>query len=142
MCSLCFLERKNNGNQTLSLCSPYSPCFSEWQTVFKIYNQTSPNLLIVFFVNCEPVWFLFLKTIFKTVFINTKNTIFVFSENHSCYLNLVFYVFSLFFGTKKKKKKSWEPNIFSMFSLFSEQKTVFKNCKQIGSVILISIDSY
>ena len=126
MCSLCFLERKNNGNQTLSLCSPYSPCFLEWQTVFKIYNQTSPNLLIVFFVNCEPVWFLFLKTIFKTVFINTKNTIFVFSENHSCYLNLVFYVFSLFFGTKKKKKKAGNQTYFLCFPCFPNKKQFSK----------------
>ena len=44
------------------------------------------------------------------IFENMKNTILVFFENCSCYLNLVF---SVFFKTKK----TWELNVFFMFSL-------------------------
>ena len=37
------------------------------------------------------------------------------SLNHSCYLNLVVYVFLVFITISEY----WEPNMFSMFSLFS-----------------------
>ena len=46
----------------------------------------------------ELVWFMFFKRI---VFENTKNTILVFNKNCFCYLNLVFYLFFMFFKTKK-----------------------------------------
>ena len=62
---------------------------------------------------------------------NTENTILVLSENYSCSLNLMFFVFSMFFITKK----IWEPYTCSSYfpccaCFFSEQKTVFKNCNQ------------
>ena len=40
------------------------------------------------------VWFMFFKRI---VFENTKNTILVFYKKDFCYLNLVFYLFFVFF---------------------------------------------
>ena len=54
-----------------------------------------------------------MKTILEDsfFFLNTENTIFVFSKNFSCYLNLVV---SMFFITKG----IYEPNVLSMFSLF------------------------
>ena len=66
---------------------------------------------------------LFLRTVFE----NTDNIILVFFGFTLCYLNLMFSV--LFF--KKKKKES---NMFYMFSLFFiTKKTVFKNYNQTSS---------
>ena len=53
----------------------------------------------------------FRKLLLRIVFENTENTILVFFENCSSYPNLVF---SMFFRTKK----NWEPNVFSLISLF------------------------
>ena len=50
------------------------------------------------------------------VFENIENIILPFSENCSCYLN--FSVFFFEFFNKKKKKKNYEPNVFSQFSFF------------------------
>ena len=41
----------------------------------------------------------FLKLTMRIVY---ENTILVFSENYSCFINLVFYVLFVFFRTKKK----------------------------------------
>ena len=46
----------------------------------------------------------FFKLCLRIVFENTKNTILMFSENCSYYLNLISSVFIVFFITKKKKK--------------------------------------
>ena len=43
----------------------------------------------------------FLKLFLKIVFENIENIIFVFSKNYYYYLNLVFYVLSIFFENKK-----------------------------------------
>ena len=56
----------------------------------------------------------FFKLFLRTVFESIENIILMLSENCYCFLNLMFYVFSVFFITKKKK---WEPNIFSLVSL-------------------------
>ena len=42
----------------------------------------------------------FLLLFSRIVFENTKNTILVFFESCSCYLNLMFFVFSVFFKSK------------------------------------------
>ena len=53
----------------------------------------------------------------------------VLSENCSCYLNLVFSVFFLFFRTKRKKKLGTKRVfLFSLFSLF------FENIKQVPNL--------
>ena len=56
----------------------------------------------------------------------------MFSENCSYSLNLVFSVFSMFFRTKRKTGNKTCFLCFPYFPCFSEQKTVFKNCKQTG----------
>ena len=56
-----------------------------------------------------PVWFLFLKTVLRTIFENIENTILVFSKNCSCSLNLVFSMFSMFFRTKKIGNRKRSP---------------------------------
>ena len=66
-----------------------------------IYRQTLRALFGSYFLK------LFLIAVFK----NRENTVFVFFKNHSCYLNLIFYVFSLIV-------KNWKPNDFFLFFLF------------------------
>ena len=73
----------------------------------------------------RPVWFLF----FNTVIENTENTILMFSENCSCYLNIVFSVFYVF-ENKKKTRNQTCSLCFPCSPCFSEQKTIFKNYKQ------------
>ena len=66
----------------------------------------------------------FCKLLLRTVFENIENIILVFSKNCSYCLNLVFFVF-VFFSTKE----NWEPNVFSvffLFSLFSRTKNSFQ----------------
>ena len=46
----------------------------------------------------------FKKLILRIVFKNTDNTILVLFENCSYFLNLVFYVFSMFFRKKRESK--------------------------------------
>ena len=58
--------------------------------------------------NWGHVWFLFLRTVFE------KLRIIVFSESSSHCLDLVFFVLFVFF----RIKNNWEPNVFSLFSLF------------------------
>ena len=48
----------------------------------------------------------FQKLFLRTVFENTKYTIFVFLENYSCFLNLVFYMYFVFSGKKKRGKEN------------------------------------
>ena len=52
-------------------------------------------------MNEECLVFVFKKLILKTDFENTKNIFVLFALTH-CYLNLVFYMFYVFFITKKK----------------------------------------
>ena len=61
--------------------------------IFYLFIETWLGLCGIF----RHVWFLF----FNTVIENTENTILVFSENYSCYLNIVFFVFSVFENKKK-----------------------------------------
>ena len=70
----------------------------------------------------------FLKLFLRIVFENIKNTILMFSEFNDCSLNLMFYVFSMFF-----KKMERDPNILfgSLFSLFFITKTVLKNYNRL-----------
>ena len=72
-----------------------------------------------------------LRACLVSVFENTENTILVFFENRSCFLNFVFSVFIMFFRTKKKEEKQ---TCFPFFicSHFLEHKTVLKNRNQIG----------
>ena len=42
---------------------------------------------------------MFMRTVIK----NIKNIIFMFFKNYSCFLNLMFVIFSVFFIKKKKK---------------------------------------
>ena len=60
-----------------------------------------------------------LKLPSRTVFENTKNTILVFFENCYCYLNFMFYVFSMFF---KKKKKLGTKLVLIVFIAFENRK--------------------
>ena len=53
-------------------------------------------------MNEECLVFVFKKLILKTDFENTKNIFVLFALTH-CYLNLVFYMFYVFFITKKKR---------------------------------------
>ena len=57
----------------------------------------------------------FCKLFLRTIFENTEKTILVFSKSCFCSLNSVFFVFFVF---SRKKKKIYEPNVFSMFFLF------------------------
>ena len=90
-----FFGKKRLENQTCYLCFH---CFS-CGTSFFVFQR---------------LWVCFLKLFLKTVFENTKNTILVFFEICCCYLNLVFYMFFVFF----KRKKTWKPSMLSVFSLF------------------------
>ena len=74
----------------------------------------------------------FKKLILRIVFKNTDNTILVLFENCSYFLNLVFYVFSMFFRKKKGIK-----SCYLCFRRFLEKKNVFKNCNQIGQCITL-----
>ena len=56
---------------------------------------------------------------FRTIFKNIENTILVFSENYSSFLNLFFFVFFGFFRTKQYKELK---TCSSCFPCFSEQK--------------------
>ena len=49
------------------------------------------------------------------VFENTENIILVLFQNCFCSMNLVPFMFSVFF----RIKQNWESNVFSMFSMFS-----------------------
>ena len=63
----------------------------------------------------------FVKLLMRIVFKNIENIILILFENCSYSLNLVFYVFFI-----TKKKKNWEPKVFSLFSLFFETKNNFQ----------------
>ena len=54
----------------------------------------------------------FLKLFLKTIFEKIENTILMLSKNNYCYLNLVFFVLSVFFNKKKLGTKH-----VSLFSL-------------------------
>ena len=58
---------------------------------------------------------------------NTDNIILVFFKFIFCYINLVFYVFFIFFRRKKELNV-----LFASFLFFKTKKMVFKNCYQIG----------
>ena len=66
------------------------------------------------------VWLLFMRK----DFINTESTILVLSENSSCYLNLIFFVFSVFFKTKKLETK------YAFIVLL-----IFQNKKQFSKIV-------
>ena len=65
-----------------------------------IYSEIYRVCLIYVFENCS-----------REQFLKTQK---VFSKYCSCYLNLVFFVFSVVF----RAKNNCQPNMFSLFSLF------------------------
>ena len=58
----------------------------------------------------------FLKLFLIIVFENIYNTKIIFFEFTPCYLNLMFYMFFVFFKTKKKRTKSYY--LYSPCSLY------------------------
>ena len=72
----------------------------------------------------------FLKSFLKIVFEIRDNTILVFSEDCSYFLNLIFFLLSVFLKNKKNDGKSNVSFVFSLFSCYLEQKPLLKNCKQ------------
>ena len=77
-------------------------------------------------MNEECLVFVFKKLILKTDFENTKNIFVLFALTH-CYLNLVFYMFYVFFITKKKELIMFF--VFSLISLF------FHNTRQLSKTV-------
>ena len=73
----------------------------------------------------------------RTFFENRENTILVFFKNYSCSLNVMFYMFFVFFRTKKTGNQTSSP-YFPYSPCFWEYKTIFKNRNQIGLELFCS----
>ena len=77
----------------------------------------------------------------RTVFKNTENIILVFSKNCSCYLNLMFYLFSVFFIIKKNKNQTC--SLYFLYSCFSEQKQFSKTgTKHVLYDLFMNVEAY
>ena len=59
------------------------------------FSYKTTNLFIM--IIKVQIWFLFFKTVIEKVFKDIDNTILVFSENYLYSMNLVFFIFSVFF---------------------------------------------
>lgn len=78
-----------------------------------------------------PIWFIFLKTLLKTVFENKDNIIFAFSRNIYSLLKCVFCVFCIFQDKKGPGTKYVFP-IFIIVLIFNNRNS-FRNRNQTGT---------
>ena len=71
----------------------------------------------------------------SSVLENIGNTILVFFKNCYCFLNLVFFVFSILF--RKKKTKNQKCYVFSLLFLFFKTKIVSKTINKQALCLLV-----